>query len=226
MSTDYSVVTKRIIEERIRLELSPKEMAGIIYINQRNYMKVEKELRRFSYAELKYLCASPVDVQYIFTGNKCGETFKSYFAQCQYEQLVGILNFISSISIVLGTEEAREYMNKVYISTEVLGGNDKNKTSEVNMFYLLRRLNGYRQLEMAELLGVDPKKLRDLENNRCLPDSELIWRMYRLFRLSPGIVLRDKACLINEISFKLEILKPEIQDKILDLVEVIYSINL
>jgi len=164
-------------------------------------------------------------VQYIFTGNKCGETFKSCFTQCQYEQLVGIMNFISSINIVLGTEGAQEYMNKVYISTEVLGGNDKSKTSAVNMFYLLRRLNSYRQLEMAERLGVDPKKLRDLENNRCLPDSELIWRMYRLFKLSPGIVLRDKACLINEICVKLERLKPEIQDKILELIEVIYFIN-
>ena len=86
MSTDYSVVTKRIIEERIRLELSPKEMAGIIYINQRNYMKVEMELRRFSYAELKYLCASPVDVQYIFTGNKCERFFDSLIAGGQMKK--------------------------------------------------------------------------------------------------------------------------------------------
>lgn len=38
---------------------------------------MEKELRRFSYAELKYLCDSPVDIQYVITGNKCGETFKA-----------------------------------------------------------------------------------------------------------------------------------------------------
>lgn len=225
MSTDYSVVTKRIIEERIRLGLSPKEMASIIYNNQRNYMNVEKELRRFSYSELKYLCDSPVDVQYVITGNKCGETFKACFRQYKYEQLVSIMNFISSVSIAVGTGDALEYMNKIYISAEVLWCKNKKKTSEGNMFYLVRRIKDYNQKEMAAQLGVDPKKLRDLENNRNLPDSELIWRMYQLFRVSPAIILKDKNCLINEICFILEGLVPEIQDKILELVEVIYSID-
>lgn len=225
MSTDYSVVTKRIIEERIRLGLSPKEMASIICNNQRNYTNVEKELRRFSYAELKYLCDSPVDVQYVITGNKCGETFKACFMQYKYEQLVSIMNFISSVSIAVGMEDALEYMNKIYISAEVLWCKNRKKTSESNMFYLVRRIKDYNQKEMAAQLGVDRKKLRDLENNRNLPDSELIWRMYQLFRVSPAIILKDKNCLINEICFILEGLAPEIQDKIFELVEVIYSID-
>ena len=78
---------------------------------------------------------------------------------------------------------------------------------------------------MAAQLGVDRKKLRDLENNRSLPDSELIWRMYQLYRVSPAIILKDRNCLINEICFILEGLALEIQDKILELVEVIYSID-
>ncbi|MBR4083309.1 MAG: helix-turn-helix transcriptional regulator [Lachnospiraceae bacterium] len=225
MSTDYSVVTKRIIEERIRLELSTKEMAGIIYNNQRNYMNVEKELRRFSYAELKYLCDSPVDVQYVITGKKCGETYKGYFVQYRYEQLVNIMNFISSVSIAVGISDVMEYMNKIYISAEVLWCKDKKKTSVANMFYLIRRIKSYSQKEMAAQLGVDPKKLRDLENNRNLPDSELVWRMYQLFRLSPAIILKDKNCLINEICFILEGLAPEIRDRIIELIEVMYSVN-
>lgn len=225
MSTDYDVVTRRINEERIRLGLPPKEMARFIYSNQRNYNNVEKGLRRFSYTELKYLCDSPVDVQYVITGNKCGETFNEHFKRYKYEQLISIMNFISSVEMVAGTGDVLEYMNKIYISAEVLWCKERKKASEVNMFYMVRRIKNYSQKEMAALLGVDVKKLRDLENSRSLPDSELIWRMYQLFRLSPAIVLKDKNCLIKEICFVLEGLDPEIQSKILDVIEMVHCID-
>lgn len=225
MSTDYDVVTKRINEERIRLGLPPKEMARFMYSNQRSYNNVEKGLRRFSYTELKYLCDSPVDVQYVITGNKCGENFNGHFTRYKYEQLVSIMNFISSVGMVVGSGDVLEYMNKIYISAEVLWCKERKKTSEVNMFYMIRRIKNYSQKEMAALLGVDVKKLRDLENSRSLPDSELVWRMYQLFGLSPAIVLKDKNCLINEICFALEGIAPEIQAKILEVIEMIYCIN-
>ncbi|MBD5529657.1 MAG: helix-turn-helix domain-containing protein [Lachnospiraceae bacterium] len=225
MSMDYDVVARRINEERIRLGLSPKEMARFMYSNQRNYNNVEKGLRRFSYTELKYLCDSPVDVQYVITGNKRGKTFNEHFTHYKYEQLVNIMNFISSVGMVVGTGDVLEYMNKIYFSAEVLSCKERKKTLEVNMFYIIRRIKNYSQKEMAAQLGVDVKKLRDLENNRSLPDSELVWRMYQIFGLSPAIILKDKECLINEICFVLEGLAPEIQAKILDVIEVVYSIS-
>lgn len=57
---------------------------------------------------------------------------------------------------------------------------------------------------MAEKLGVDIKKFRELEKDRCLPDSEIIWKLYNLFRISPAVVLKDKNTMLNEISSLLE----------------------
>lgn len=222
MSTDYNDVVNRIKEERTRLGLSQKEMARFVRINQSTFNKVEQGTRRFNYSELKYLCDSPVDVQYLITGKRCGEKYKEYFSQYEYEQLVNIMNILSSVRIGVDDGELLEYWKTIYINAEVLWCKE-NKKSEINLFFLIRRLRDYRQLQMARLLGVDPKKLRDLENNRNLPDSELIWRMYQVFGLSPAFLLKDKNCLVNEICFELERMNFEIQGKILSVIEAVYS---
>lgn len=223
MSTDYNDVVSRIKEERARLGLTQKEMARYVRINQSTFNKVEQGARRFNYSELMYLCDSPVDVYYVFTGKKCGEKYKEYFVRYDYEQLVNILNIISSVEMGVYNREVLECWKTIYVNAEVLWCNDNKKKSEINMFFLIRRLRDYRQLQMAKLLGVDPKKLRDLENNRNLPDSELIWRMYQVFELSPAFLLKDKNCLVNEICFELERMNFEIQGKILSVIEAVYS---
>ena len=57
---------------------------------------------------------------------------------------------------------------------------------------------------MAEKLGVDVKKLRDLENGRNLPDSELLSRLYTSFGICPAVVLKDRNCLASEIGCLLD----------------------
>lgn len=223
MGADYIDVINRIKEERVRLGLSQKEMARFVRINQSNYNKAEQGVRRFSYFELKYLCDSPVDVQYVITGNKCGEMHKEYFAQYEYEQLVNIMNIISSVRLGAYDGEVLACWKNIYVNAEVLWGKEKMKKSEVNIFFLIRQLRDYRQQQMAKLLGVDVKKLRDLENNRSLLDSEQVWKMYRLFQLSPAILLKDKNSLINEICFVLEGMDAEIQTKILSIIEAVYA---
>ena len=65
-------------------------------------------------------------------------------------------------------------------------------------------MTGSRQKQMAEKLGVDIKKFRDLEKDRCLPDSEIIWKLYNVYHMSPAVVLKDKNSVVNEISSLLE----------------------
>ena len=222
MSADYNDVINRIKEERARLGLTQNEMARYVCINQSTFNKVEQGTRRFNYSELKYLCDSPVNVYYVITGKKCGEKYKEYFSQYGYEQLVNIMNIVSSVMMGVDEGELLGYWKTIYVNAEVLWCKE-NKKSEINLFFLIRRLRDYRQQQMASLLGVDPKKLRDLENNRNLPDSELIWRMYQVFGLSPAFLLKDKNCLVNEVCFVLERLDAEMQDKILSVIEAVYA---
>lgn len=76
---------------------------------------------------------------------------------------------------------------------------------------------GYNQHSMAEKLGVDVKKLRDLENGRNLPDSELLSRLYTCFGICPSVVLKDKNCLASEIGCLLDGYNFEAADSVIQI---------
>ena len=76
---------------------------------------------------------------------------------------------------------------------------------------------------MAEILGVDVKKLRDLENGRSLPDSELLSRLYELFHIPPAAILKDKKGMANEISILLDMMDIENGKMIFDIIKVIHE---
>ena len=53
-----------------------------------------------------------------------------------------------------------------------------------------------------------------------LPDSEIIWKLYNLFRISPAVVLKDKNTMLNEISSLLETTE-ENSARIIDIIKQI-----
>lgn len=219
MSETYDDVIRRIKEERLRLGLSQKEIAQFVHTTQSNVNKMEQGARRLNYGELKYICESPIDMQYAFTGNKCGERYKEFFSHYRYEQLLNIMNIIVATGIEVQKCNMSDCWRMLFMNAEVLRCKEKKKNFDLNMFSLIRRIKDFRQMEMAKRIGIDVKKLRDLENARSLPDSELIWQMYNLFSVSPAIMLRDKNCLVNEICYVLEDLDEEVQIKILSIIE-------
>lgn len=206
MSATYNEVLKRLIEERKRLGLSQDEMARLVYITQSNYSKVEKGVHRLSYEELKYLSKSKVDIFYIFTGYRCAGKYVEYFERYTYIELCCYLSIIYSVVVLndcrSSTEQWKDLVKRVKYVTLVL---DCKRAS--NIFLDIRHMTGSRQKPMAEKLGVDIKKFRELEKDRCLPDSEIIWKLYNSYQVSPAVVLKDKNCLINEISSLLETLE-------------------
>ena len=206
MSATYNEMLKRLIEERKRLGLSQQEMARLVHITQSNYSKVEKGFHRLSYEELKYLSKAKVDIFYIFTGYRCAGRYVEYFQKYTYIELCCYLGIIYSLVVLnacrSNTEQWKDIVKRVKYVPLVL---DCNKSS--NIFLVIRHMTDSRQKSMAEKLGVDIKKFRELEKDRCLPDSEIIWKLYNFYQISPAVVLKDKNCLINEISSLLETLE-------------------
>ena len=62
------------------------------------------------------------------------------------------------------------------------------------------------------------KKLRELEKDRCLPDSEILWKTYHEFGISPMYILKDKEGTIREVDALLEISEGECTEKLLTIV--------
>lgn len=222
MRATYNDALDRLKEERYRLSLSQKDMGRRVRINQSNYSKVELGLRRLSYYELKYLCESEVDVHYVFTNRRCSSQYYDFFAQCSYSELSCYLSIIYSIVVLRNKKEPARIWETILEQIKYVPFVEDNQSSS-NIFLALRRAMNYQQQKMAETLGVDVKKLRELENGRCLPDSELLWRLYVLFYIPPAVVLKDRKGMASEISFLLDKMKPEKGKEIFEIIKTLHD---
>lgn len=224
MCISYNDVLKRLIEERNHMAWSQKEMSQHIHMNQSNYSKVELGLRRLSFYEVKQLYEAGIDVFYIYTGQRDSGRHANFFVQCSYAELLCFLNVFYSIALMRYQKEATEKWEEILARLKYFSLQEKNQQFH-NIFLLLRRSMGWQQQKMAEKLGVDVKKLRDLENGRKLPDSELLSRLYEFFRVSPAVVLENKKGLESEISVSLEKMSMEDEQQIFEIFTLLHSMN-
>lgn len=224
MCISYNDVLKRLIEERNRMAWSQKEMSQHIHMNQSNYSKVELGLRRLGYYEVKHLYEMGVDVYYIYTGQRNSGRHADFFMQCSYAELLCFLNVLYSIAQMRYRKEATENWKEILARLMWFSLKEKYQQSD-NIFQLLRHSMGWQQKRMAEKLGVDIKKLRDLENGRKLPDSELLSRLYELFHVSPAIILENRKGLESEIAAFLEKMSAEEEREIVEIFALLHRMS-
>lgn len=215
MSAAYDDLLIRLVNERRRLSLSQREMGRHMRMSQSNYSKVELGKRRLSYYELKYLCDSDIDLHYVFTGKRCSVKYQDYFETCSYSQLLCLLSIVTSLTELCCIFEQTDNDRLLSVWTELSRLADRGQKLNRNLFGQIRKLLGHSQKEMAEKLGMDVKKLRELENGRCQPDSELLCRLYELFGVLPAMVLQDRRGLISEICCLMESFGPDSGEEIL-----------
>ena len=210
MNISYQNVLERLKEERLNKHLSQLEMGQIMRISQSYYSKAELGVRRFSYYEIQYLCESEVDSYFIFTGKRCSGRYKHVWESCSYDELLNLF-YILCLSIEylylnrLAYKGQAMYQEIKYIKN-IISPDKKNN----NIFYNLRRSLRYNQHEMSKMINVDIKKLRDLENGRVLPDSEIIWNMYCIYNIPPALLVKSKIDLASTIDNLLSTEEPEL----------------
>lgn len=224
MSAIYNGVLTRLKEQRCDLSLSQNEMARFVHMTQSNYSKVELALRRLSFGELKYLCESPIDVYYIFTGMRSDNEHKDFLVDCSYWELSSYIGIIyESVNFKDKNDKTGKWKKilKRMSYVPLIRGSQNTK----NIFLELRRFMNLPQKKMAEKLGLDIKKFRDLEKGRNLPDSELVWRLYDSCYVSPTIVLEDRKCLASEIATILDMIEMEYREKIIEIFAIIHRLK-
>lgn len=204
MRNDYNSVLKRLKEERERMAWSQKVMSQYAHMSQGNYCKIEQGLRRFSYFELKYLCKSEIDVNYIYTGQRGNDYYKERLKDCGYIRTLGIFRIVVSMIAYYYATEQSEFWGDLYHRVKYIQLIDAGQQSGGSLLLSVRRALNYQQQKMAKELGIDIKKLRSLENDQCLPDSELLWRLYDSFFILPAVILKDGKGLLCEVSCLLE----------------------
>lgn len=211
MDSKYQNVLRRLKEEREKLNLTQRLLCYRMKMLQSHYSRAESGSKRFSYYEMKGLCTSDVDVLYVFTGKRASKDGElSELSGCGAGELICYLNTLYMLAKTVGSQDGRNSafetvrMQLEYIQSGNGGAGDKN-----NIFYYVRIQRDYTQQKMADMLGIDIKKLRELENGRILPDSEMIWKMYDLFQVSPTFILEDAKGLWKELKYTLDLLEED-----------------
>lgn len=222
MSTTYQKFCDRLKDERIRIKLSQLEISHFLRMNQSHYSKAELGKRRFSYYELQYLCETQVDVYYAFTGFRYEIKETEFLLESTVEELKCYLEILCVLYMCMYRKNMLFLSNSMYKRIEhiryALMQSKRGKT----IFYNLRRALNYSQNKMAELLGVDIKKLRNLESGKILPDCEIICRFSNNFYIPYALLLQDKKGLVCEINYLLELVE---ENRRKDILESILSIQ-
>lgn len=211
MDNKYQNVLYRLREEREKLNLTQRLLCYRMKMLQSHYSRAESGSKRFSFYEIKGLCTSDVDVLYVFTGKKAvdGEELTE-LQECSSEELMCYLKTLYAMAkAVKPSDERNAVFGTIRRQLEYVQCGDGSAGAKNNIFYSVRIQQDYTQQKMAELLGVDIKKLRELENGRILPDSEMIWKMYDLFQVSPAFILEDSRGLWRELNYCLDLLDGE-----------------
>ena len=166
-----------------------------------------------SYYELLNLCATDADVNYIYTGRRAISKYMEAFDGYDYAMLVNCIQVIFATLNLCCSQTICENRDQLidqirYVPFTYLGMQDsKDRTSYI--FMALRSSKQWQQAKMAEELGMDIKKLRDLEKGKKQPDIEIIYRMYQKFGILPAIMLQDRKGLLSELSMILEQMEEE-----------------
>lgn len=205
----YESALARLKDERGRLSVTQEQMSRYIHISQSYYSKVERGERLLAYYELKSMCEHGMDVHFIFTGQRCGNKYKEFFRKLKYSELLGCLNILSAAVKYLYISETAEHWEPVYRQVIFLNCVENQQRAEANVFYGLRKQLDCSQQKMAGELGVDVKKLRALETNKTLPDSEIVYKLYDMYHIPPATVLKDAEGLANVISCLLEMMNAD-----------------
>lgn len=222
-------VMMRLKEERIRYNLTQQQLCGRTKTTQSAFSRAETGLRRFSFPETKRLC-SAINIFYVFTGIKAKTTRRPLNLAVSTEE--EILCHLHIIHIVTGTSRitnrsktisgisARPSFDCIQEQLKYLHYFPEGFKSGQNIFHNVRHYCGHTQKKMAAILGMDIKKLRELEKGRLLPDSEIIWRMYDCFRVSPAFILKDANALRDELDYILGLLDKNDREVILQILEI------
>lgn len=211
MGISYNEFLERLKNERLRYHITQKEMSGELKIIQNHYSKIESGKKRLTYYEINNLCSTDVDVYYIFTGNS---SKKNKCKQVEYRHAIyclKLINLLAHNKCSHATKNQDDW-KEIYLKTQYVNYMDISFARRRNIFYAVRTDLGYSQIEMAKSIGVDVKKLRNLECGRVLPDSEIIFNMYQNYGVSPSVFLQNSQCVQREISYLVESADNEIED--------------
>lgn len=219
----YENVLERLREERGRLSITKADMSRYLHMDQSNYRKAELgQYRRFSYYEVKSMSDLGINVNYIYTGKVKKFISLDFIEKLSANRLKSILQIMYTV-VELSYKEGFNQQYEILLEELKYIYFIKQNVNPSNIFLTIRQLKGYTQIKMADMIGVDVKKLRNLENGKKLPDSEIISKMYEVFKILPVVMIGTENCMLDTIIYILDEIKKDDREKIIDIIKLLFA---
>ncbi len=188
MSNIYDKILQRMIEYRNSLDLTQEQVGAILGKTQSQFSKIELGKTIISYDDLCLLLQADWDIDYLVTA-KPQITWKKSVEDCfhvekqHWNELKEVL--IWAIGQVI--PDSRGIENKDIFCEYALLKRMVNHQKSDSLLLELRSISGIAQTAMAEQLGVNIKKYRDLERRVTNPDAELLALIYEMTSCRPSL---------------------------------------
>lgn len=226
MSNIYDGILRRLVQYRIALNLTQTDVGTIVGKTQSQFSKMELGKTVLSFADLKAMLQAGWDIDYLIVARE-RKVWTSSIAEFWDTKDTSIWENIKEVLFwAIGqmlTESGELKEKDIYCEYKLLKLIMAQKEKD-SLLFELRSIIGISQTAMAERLGVNIKKYRDLERSITDLDAELLALVYESTACRPSLFFNQdnlETYLFNDLWNKLNV---EAQKKIA--VFMNYAINL
>lgn len=180
MNSYYEEFLKRLVQYRIRLNMTQETISRQLGITQSQLSKQELGKIIVPYKSLVSFMKMGWDVDYLLTG-------KSF--RREESKLTDMLNDVEEVNykpmlefiawtLARGIEKSASGLSMEDQCEICILKMKCNEDTDESIMYEIRKIAGEAQIAMAERLGVNIKKYRALEKEQVFPDAELLLGIY------------------------------------------------
>ena len=193
MNSYYEEFLKRLVQYRIRLNMTQETISRQLGITQSQLSKQELGKIIVPYKSLVSFMKMGWDVDYLLTG-------KSF--RREESKLTDMLNDVEEVNykpmlefiawtLARGIEKSASGLSMEDQCEICILTMKCNEDTDESIMYEIRKIAGEAQIAMAERLGVNIKKYRALEKEQVFPDAELLLGIYEITGCRPSLFLMD-----------------------------------
>ena len=194
----YDVIVQRLENYRKKYAVIQSTMADVLQITQSQYSKIETGKVKLSYDILCKLYEMGWDIDQIITGESMPpvlDMLSQKLTQCDEADRLSLLRLCGWAIERWNVQDAREQkvgekLLQMHVGLE----------HDLSALEKLRKACDFSQIKMAEIIGVNIKKYRELEHGSLQLDAELMSNIYEATDCKPSFFMDEDRYYMSVIS--------------------------
>lgn len=210
MDKNYLSISRRLAKYRKLMNLNQEQMGEKLGVTQSHYSKLESGLKGVSFRNLKCFEKNGGDSFFLITGEHREkgkldhylERFRSGYGKSRVFEI-----------LVWAAETGRGYADRADIvlteRTDKCIRLLRDYSENLTIWRNIRKTEGCSQEEMAKKFDINIKRYRNIEQEKSMPDAEILRVLYEKLHYSPLVILDREMYYMDELNRMWEMLPPE-----------------